>query len=105
MARFMFLYNGPIPDMSKMSKEDSMAMMKDWMAWAAGKALVVPGPPLGPCNSVVDNGASKAPLEIGTYSIVEAPDMEAAKKFTENHPFLKQKTGEYSIEIFKIAPV
>jgi len=31
--------------------------------------------------------------------------MEASKKFTENHPFLKCKTGEYSIEIFKITPV
>jgi len=61
MARFMFLYNGPIPDMSKMSKEDSKTMMEDWMS-KVGKALVVPGPPLGSCNSVVDNGAGKAPL-------------------------------------------
>ena len=57
------------------------------MAWMSntGEALVDPGAPLGPCNSVVDNDASKAmPLEIGTYSIVEAPNMEAAKKFTKN---------------------
>lgn len=103
----MFPYNGPIPNMSKMSKEVPKAMMEDWMAWMSkvGKALVVLGPPLGPCNSVVDNGASKTSLEIGTYSIVKAPDMETVKKFTENHPFLKRKTGEYSIEIFKIAPV
>ncbi|VDB00029.1 hypothetical protein S1OALGB6SA_1102 [Olavius algarvensis spirochete endosymbiont] len=107
MARFMFLYNGPIPDMSKMTEKDSRTMMEDWMAWMSntGKALVDPGGPLGPCNSVVDNGASKTPLEIGTYSIVEAPNMEAAKKFSENHPFLKRKTGEYSIEIFRFTPV
>jgi len=107
MAMFMFLYNGPIPDMSKMSREDSRAVMDDWRAWMSktGKALVDPGAPLGPCNSVVDDGSAKVPLEIGTYSVVEAPDMEAAKKFTENHPFLKRRTGEYSIEIFEVAPV
>jgi len=107
MARFMFLYNGPIPDMSEMPEEESETMMEEWMAWMSktGKALVNPGAPLGPCNSVVDNGGTKAPLEIGTYSVVEAPDIEAAKKFTENHPFLKRKTGEYSIEIFEVAPL
>lgn len=107
MAKFMFLYHGPIPDMSKMSKEVSKAVMEDWLTWMnrTGEALVDPGAPLGPCDSVVDNGSNKAPLEIGTYSIVEAPDMRAARKFTENHPFLKRKTGEYSIEIFRITPV
>lgn len=107
MARYMFLYNGPIPDMSKVSGEESKNMMEEWMAWMSktGKSLVDSGAPLGPCNSVTDNSIAKAPLEIGTYSVVEAPDIETAKKFTEDHPFLKRKTGKYSIEIFEIAPL
>ena len=93
--------------MPKMSKAESKTMMDEWMAWMrkTGRALVDPGAPLGPCNSVVDNGVARASLEIGTYSVVEAPDIEAAKEFTENHPFLKRKTGEYSIEIFEVAPL
>ena len=107
MPRFMYLYNGPATDMSEMSEEQGKAVMEKWGAWTGkvGSALVDIGTPLGNGAAVVDDGSSKAPLQMSGYSIVEAADLETAKNLAEGHPFLSDKSGKFSVEVFEMLPV
>jgi hypothetical protein len=107
MARFMLLYNGPATDMSDMSEAQSNEVMAKWGAWMekAGGALVDIGAPMAIGTAVVDDGSERAATQLNGYSIVEAPDLAAAKGLTDGHPFLSDRTGAYSVEIFELMPV
>jgi hypothetical protein len=71
---------------------------------SVGAALLDVGAPVANGAAVVDDGSSKDSLQISGYSIVEAPDIKGAKELADGHPFLSDKTGEFSIEIFEIFP-
>jgi len=103
MAKFLFLYSGPNTDM-QMSEEETKAEMDAWSQWIGSneKNLVDPGAPFGESAVIVDDGSSKKPLEVLGYSVVEADDMDAAKKLTKNCPMLKTESGEYAVEIFQV---
>jgi hypothetical protein len=104
MAKFMFLYNGPATPPEAMTEEARNAEMGKWMAWmeSLGPAMVEMGNPMANGAAVVDDGSAGTASLLSGYSIVEAPDMDGAKKFAKDHPFLADKSGKFKIEIFEL---
>lgn len=107
MSRFMMVYKGEATDMADMTEEQSNAVMAKWGVWMekVGKALVDIGAPFGPAASVVDDGSAGAPTAATGYSIVEALDLESAKKLTMGHPYLSDGDGRFAIDIYELMPV
>ncbi len=106
MSKFILLYNGPAtpPDMMDDAKRNQI--MGDWKTWMekVGPAMVEMGSPMGNGRSVVDDGSTGKPLEISGYSIVQAEDINAALDLVDGHPFLSDKSGKFSVEVFELFP-
>lgn len=104
MAKFILLYKGPATDMSAMSPDAVQEEMGRWMAWygGLGAAVIDMGAPFGAGASVVDDGSAGAPTDLTGYSIVEADSLEAATAMTEGHPFIRENTGDYAIDVFEL---
>ena len=75
-----------------------------WMG-KVGSAMADPGAPFGARTAVSDNGSSPAPSDQNGYSIVEAESLEAARAFTDGHPFLSEGKGRFTVEIFELVPM
>jgi hypothetical protein len=107
MSKFIFLYRGPATPMDTMSEEEGQAQMEAWGAWIGrlGPALTDVGTPFGARAAVGDDGSSAEPGDLNGYSIVEAADLKAAKAMTENHPFLTEGKGRFSVEVFELVPM
>lgn len=106
MTDFILLYKGEISDMSQWTEEQSRKVMDAWKAWMGeiGSALKDIGSPMSNGYSLVDNGTSGKPADLSGYSIIEAENLESAKKLLKNHPFLIEGKGQYSVEIFELSP-
>ena len=107
MSKFLFLYRGPAQPMENFTPEQSAEQMQAWGAWMGklGPALVDAGAPFGARAAVADNGSSPAPSDQNGYSIVEADSLEAARAFTDGHPFLTEGKGRFAVEIFELVPM
>ncbi|HSX15016.1 MAG TPA: YciI family protein [Candidatus Saccharimonadales bacterium] len=106
MKKFILLYNGPATPMEEMTKEQGEKVTKGWQDWMEkiGSALVDVGAPMANGKVVVDDGSSGTATELNGYSIVEAEDMDAALMLVEGHPFLSDKSGKFSVEVFELLP-
>lgn len=106
MIQFMILYNGPATPPEQMTKEQIEKVMMGWKSWMEelGDKMVDMGKPLANGKSIVDDGSEGKALELSGYSIIQAEDMDAALKLVENHPFLSDKTGKFSVEVFELMP-
>lgn len=107
MKKFIILYNGPATKLEDMDPAKRDAIMGKWGAWMGkvGNAMVDMGQPMANGEAVVDDGSEAKALELSGYSIVQTEDMASAKKMVEDHPFLSDKTGKFSVEIFELQPV
>ena len=107
MSKFLFLYRGPAPPMEDFTPEQADEQMQAWGAWMGklGSALADPGAPLGARTTVSDNVSSPAPSDQNGYSVVEAESLEAARAFTDGHPWLGEGKGRFTVEIFEILPM
>jgi hypothetical protein len=107
MKKFIILYNGPATQPEQMDPTKRDAIMAQWGKWMekVGSAMVDMGQPMAPGEAVVDNGSARPALLLSGYSIIQADSMEAAKKLVEDHPFLSDKTGNFSVELFELMPV
>jgi len=107
MSKFLFLYRGPATAMEDYTPEQSAEQMQAWGAWMGkvGSAMADPGAPFGARTAVSDNGSSPAPSDQNGYSIVEAESLEAARAFTDGHPFLSEGKGRFTVEIFELVPM
>jgi hypothetical protein len=107
MSKFLFLYKGPAMPMEDFTPEQSAEQMQAWGAWMGklGSALVDAGAPFGARTTVSDNGSSPAASDQNGYSIVEADSLEAARSFTDGHPFLSEGKGRFTVEIFELVPM
>jgi hypothetical protein len=107
MTKFILLYNGPATKAEDMDKEMVAKIMGAWKTWMEklGSAMVDMGQPMANGVAVVDDGSAGTPLLLSGYSIIQAEDMEAAKKLVDGHPFLSDKTGKFSVEVFELQPV
>ena len=104
MAKYMMLYKGPATDMSAMAPDQVQEEMGRWMAWygGLGEAVIDMGSPFGMGGSVVDNGSEGTASDLTGYSIVEADSLDAAKAMTSGHPFIRESTGDYAIDVFEM---
>ncbi|HSX18483.1 MAG TPA: YciI family protein [Candidatus Saccharimonadales bacterium] len=106
MKKFILLYNGPATPPEQMAPEKSKAEMAKWGAWMdkIGDAMVDFGQPMANGVAVVDDGSDGKASQLSGYSIVQADDMESAKKLVDGHPFLSDKSGKFSVEIHELFP-
>ncbi len=105
MANFMVMYYAPAgawEQMANMTPEQQQAGMKPWMDWfeKCGSALVDMGAQLGNGQRIAKSGVTPSTAGIAGYSILQAEDMDAAKKLVEGHPHLDWTDG-CEIEIFE----
>lgn len=107
MAKYILLYNGPATPAEQMDPALVQKVMGAWKTWMEklGPAMLDMGQPMANGKSVVDDGsAGQAPLLTG-YSIIEASNMDDALAKVDGHPFLSDKTGKFSVEVFELLPV
>lgn len=107
MKKFILLYKGPATPMDKMTPEQGQQQVAGWQAWmnTIGDALVDIGAPMGRGQSVVDDGSAGTASDLNGYSIIRATDMDTALKLVDGHPFLSDKSGRFSVEVFELLPV
>lgn len=96
MATYVFSYrnpNGYVPT------EQTRAQ---WMAWfeGMGDALVDIGKPVGERSSL--GNCDSATTELGGYSLIDAPDLEAALAIAERCPHLN---GHGGVEVGELVEV
>ena len=106
MSKFILLYNGPATPIDQMTDADKQKMQVDWKNWmdGVGSALADMGSPMGNGRSVVDDGSTGKVLELSGYSILEADNIDEAVKLVNGHPFLVDKSGKFSVEVFELYP-
>jgi hypothetical protein len=89
MPKFLVTYHG-----SKMPHDpESMAKAREaFMKWAqkTGPALSEPGAPVAGTKTISSEGTQDGLAEgpISGWSVVEAPDAEAAARLLADHPFI-----------------
>lgn len=107
MKKFILLYKGPATPMDQMTPEQSEKQKAAWGEWLGkvNDALTDIGAPMAAGKAVVDDGTTTAASDLNGYSIVQAEDMDAALQLVDGHPFLSDKTGEFSVEVFELLPV
>jgi len=104
MARFMYLYRGPLPDLTPEQGAERTAAFGAWME-KVGVALVDNGSPFGSSASVRDDGTEGTTGDLSGYTIVEADDLAAAKALTDGLPFLSDSDAKCAVEIFELLPM
>jgi hypothetical protein len=89
MPRFLITYHGAGMPEGDDAQRQAMADFMAWTQRVAG-ALVDPGAPLGPSKVVssdaVSDGSAEGPA--AGYSILDAPDLDAAADLVRDHPFV-----------------
>ena len=88
MPTYLVTYHGgggppPTPE----AQQQMMAAFGAWVA-SVGDAIVDPGAPLGASKSVSSGGTTDGP--IGGYTLLKAPDLDAATQLVASHPFISR---------------
>jgi hypothetical protein len=104
MAKFIFLYRGPEPDLTPEQGTDRAAAFGAWMQ-KVGAALTDVGNPFGASASVRDDGTEGPAGDLIGYTIIEADDLPTAKALTDGLPFLSGSDGRCAVEIFELLPM
>lgn len=106
MTKFILLYKGPATPPEKMDEAKMKEIMNNWQVWMEklGDALVDVGNPMVNGMSVVDDGSDGTPDEFSGFSIIQAENADKAKELVVDHPFLSDKTGKFSVEVFELTP-
>src|ERR1700755_2855372 len=106
MAQFMLLYRGDATPPDKMTAEQRHEVRVEWSDWVEKhrSALADVGSPLGHSVGVGGDGTDQKATSLGGYSIVEADSLEAAKAFTDGHPFLVGAGADFAVDIYEMLP-
>ena len=104
MSKFMYLYRGPVADLTP---EQGAERMSAFAAWTekVGSALVDGGSPFGEGASVRDDGTEATAGDLIGYTIIEADDLAAAKALTDGLPLLANSDGKCAVDIFELLPM
>ncbi|MFC2082418.1 YciI family protein [Candidatus Bipolaricaulota bacterium] len=106
MKNFIVLYRAPADMMAMaaaMTPEERAKGMEAWMDWAKGigDGLVDMGAPLANGQLLSPDGTSKkSGTDVAGYSILQAENMEEAKKLLAGHPHLAWNAA-CSIEVYE----
>jgi hypothetical protein len=90
MPTYLVTYHGGgAPPPSPEARQKIMAAFGAWVA-SVGDAMVDPGAPLAASKSVSTAGTVDGPAEaaIGGYTLLRAPDLDAAAMLVDSHPFV-----------------
>jgi hypothetical protein len=109
MKKFIILYKSdqsPEDMMRNSTPEQRKSGMDMWMQWSnkAGSSIVDLGNPLGNGQIVTKSGATKAPLGVSGYSLMQAESMDEVKTKLKDHPHF-MSPGTVSIEVYEIMPL
>ena len=104
MAKYVFAYHGgTVPA----TPEEGKKMMDAWISWfgTLGAAVLDPGNPCGPSNTVSGTGVAKngGANPLSGYSLVEAGSMDAAVAMAKGCPMVKSGTG--TVEVAELMPM
>ena len=107
MSKYIYLYRGPARPMDQFTPEESAEQMKAWGDWMGrvGSALVDGGAPFGPRSALSDDGTSPETGDLNGYTIVEADSLDGARALLDNHPFLTEGKGRFTVEVFELMPM
>ncbi|HEV2413112.1 MAG TPA: YciI family protein [Candidatus Saccharimonadales bacterium] len=107
MKKFIILYNGPATPMEDIPPEKREDIMDAWKVWMdrIEDGLVDAGQPMVDGRAVVDDGSQGTALQLNGYSIIQADDMNGAIDLVKDHPFLADKTGKFSVQVYELAPM
>ena len=86
MSKFLVTYLGGTPPSDPAQAARMRDAFEDWLA-RSGKAVVDPGAPLRPGTQVA-KGTPEPKVPVGGWSVIEAPDIEAAVAVLNSHPFV-----------------
>ena len=86
MAKYLVTYHGSGAPPDPAMQAQVEAAFGQWLQ-EAGSAVVDPGAPVHMVKQIA-NGTPTAAAEIGGYSIIEAPSLEAAESILRIHPFV-----------------
>jgi hypothetical protein len=91
MARFLVLYNSPVPAeqmMAQVTPEQAEAGMALWNEWAEknGESIVDLGAPLGSGKHVEPGAVSAGTTKATGFSVLEADSVDDAVRIVEEHP-------------------
>ena len=109
MKKYIVIYYAPASAMKQMenvSPEDMKKGMEPWMVWAkkCGNGLVDLGTPLQGGQKLTKSGSSSSDKNVVGYSILQAQNIEGAKKMLKGHPHLEW-TGGCEIEVYESLPL
>ncbi|MCR9250335.1 MAG: YciI family protein [bacterium] len=110
MKKFIVIYHAPAEAMAQMASatpEQKEEGMKGWLAWkdSIGNGLLDFGAPLVGGQRILPDGTTKpSAKEVSGYSIIQAEDLDKAKRLLKNHPHL-QWTGGCDIEVHECVPM
>ena len=107
MKKFILLYNGPATPMEEMTQEMGVKVAAGWRIWMekTGDAIVDIGAPMSAGRAVVDDGSAGSATPLTGYTIIQADDMDGALALVDGHPFLSDKTGAFSVEVYELLPM
>ena len=86
MAKYLITYHGAQPPSDPAVMEQAKAAFGQWLQGAGG-AVLDPGAPTHLVTQV-SKESPVAAVEIGGYSIIEAPSLDEALKVLQSHPFV-----------------
>ncbi len=110
MKKFLVMYHATEEAMKETENtkpEERKKSMDQWMQWAqkCGSNLVDMGSPLQSGHCLSTNGkSSQSKQQVAGYSILQAENIEAAKKMLDGHPHLSWHDG-CSIEVHEFLPM
>jgi hypothetical protein len=106
MSKYIYLYRGPAPS-AKSTPEEAAERATAFGAWMdrVGGALLDVGSPFGASTSLRDDGTETSAGDLIGYTIVEAEDLAEAAQLTDGLPFLANRDGTCSVEIFELLPM
>jgi hypothetical protein len=105
MKKFLVLYHAPADAMAQTANatpEQQAEGMKGWMDWAqrAGEHLVEMGAPLVNGQQINPDGTTRSSEKnVCGYSILQAENMDEAKKLLDGHPHTSGWNADASIEV------
>lgn len=105
MTKFILLYKGPATPQADISPEGGAQIMQAWEAWMGkvSASLVDAGAPFtGTSTAVVADGTTRSASDLTGYSIVEAPDLNAAQALVGGNPFLEDGSANFAVEVYEL---
>lgn len=86
MSKYLVTYHGMGMPSDPQMAQQARAAFGEWLQ-KTGRAVIDPGAPLKPGKQVA-SGTPTPAVQIGGYSIIEAPNADAAVQILRSHPYV-----------------